>query len=233
MIKNLKRYLCDNKIRVGRPHDGGYVISAGHKYDLLLGAGIFDNVGFEDDFLDLNPGIPGLAFDKDALIDNSPRHPDRLKIIKKHISNHNSLISTTLVSESHGFSDIFLKMDIEGGEYKWINSFNFFKKFKQIIIEFHFLDSLKHDFYLESLEKLNRTHFLIHLHPNNCCPIHDYEGAMLPRVFECTFLRKDMIDNPITDFSSIPSPLDSANLSNAPDLALKGYPYTEFSKLKL
>ena len=62
--------------------------------------------------------------------------------------------------------NIFLKMDIEGGEYPWLHSLskNQLLKFKQIVIEFH-SPFLKYRY--DTLEKLSQTHFLVDIHGNN------------------------------------------------------------------
>jgi len=123
-------------------------------------------------------------------------------------------------------------MDIEGGEYNWIGNYEHFyenfNKFKQIVIEFHFIDKSLYSQYMGSIEKINKTHRLIHLHPNNCCGMITYRNQKIPKVFECTFLRKtEFEEEPEIDFSPIPSELDVKNVAKKEDIILTGHPYTE------
>jgi hypothetical protein len=224
----LTRYLHSEKVRVGSQGDGGYIIANNNEYDLFLSAGIEDNLDFEYEFLKTHPDIKGLAFDLESQIDKPKKQKDRLTIVKKHISNINSDHFTNLIEESWDYQNIFLKMDIEGGEYNWIYHHENFSKFKQMAIEFHFPNPNLYSHYMGAIKKINKTHRLIHLHPNNCCPPITYENQNIPTVFECTFLRKtEFKEEPEIDFSPIPSELDAKNIEENEEIILTGYPYTE------
>jgi len=224
----LIRYLHSEKIRFGSKGDGGYVIANNNEYDLFLSGGIEDNLDFEYEFLKINPDIKGLAFDLESQIDKPKEQEDRLTIVKKHISSTNSGCFTNLIEESWDYKNIFLKMDIEGAEYDWIYNYENFNKFKQIVIEFHFLNKSLYSHYMGSIKKINKTHRLIHLHPNNCCGTITYRNQNIPKVFECTFLRKtEFKEEPEIDFSPIPSELDAKNVTENEDIILTGQPYTE------
>lgn len=230
--QTLIRYLHSEKVRLGSRGDGGYIIANNSEYDLFLSAGIEDNLDFEYEFLKTHPNIKGLAFDLESQIDEPKEQKDRLTIVKKHISNINSDCFTNLIEESRDYENIFLKMDIEGGEYNWIGNYEHFyenfNKFKQIVIEFHFIDKSLYSQYMGSIEKINKTHRLIHLHPNNCCGMITYRNQKIPKVFECTFLRKtEFEEEPEIDFSPIPSELDVKNVAKKEDIILTGHPYTE------
>jgi len=226
--QTLIRYLHSEKIRLGSRGDGGYIIANNNEYDLFLSAGIEDNLDFEYEFLKTHPDIKGLAFDLESQIDKPKEQKDRLTIIKKHISNFNSDCFTDLINESWDYQNIFLKMDIEGGEYNWIYHYKDFNKFKQMVIEFHFHNESLYSYYIRSIGKINKTHKLIHLHPNNCCGTITYRNQNIPTVFECTFLRKtEFKEEPEIDFSPIPSELDAKNVIENEDIILTGHPYTE------
>tara|TARA_S200000501_G_scaffold372669_1_gene418228 strand:+ start:399 stop:1145 length:747 start_codon:yes stop_codon:yes gene_type:complete len=240
-LKNLKRYFFKDKIRLGKVNDGGYVIAKNLKYDLFLSAGIEDDISFEIDFLKLNPELKCFAYDKQSSIDQSPLK--NLEIIKKNISPNKSADTENLKDVSEKHKDIFLKMDIEGHEFEWINSFNLFKNIKQMVIEFHRIiepPRLRNEYHnskwgrnsaekerWKALEKINKTHYLIHLHPNNNCSEANgyYE---VPDLLELTFLRKTEFNYlPELDLSPIPSPLDIKNVKDKPEFNLSGYPYTK------
>lgn len=224
----LTRYLHSEKIRFGSKGDGGYVIANNNEYDFFLSAGIEDNLDFEYQFLENHPNIKGMAFDLESQINKPKRQKKRLTVVKKHISSGSSDNFTNLIEESWDYQNIFLKMDIEGGEYDWIYHYENFSKFKQMVIEFHFLNKSLYSHYMGSIKKINKTHRLIHLHPNNCCDTITYRNQNIPTVFECTFLRKtEFKEEPEIDFSPIPSELDEKNVAENEDITLTGHPYTE------
>jgi hypothetical protein len=105
-------------------------------------------------------------------------------------------------------------MDIEGGEIDWImktKQLNF-KKFKQIVIEFH--DLLENDLVIKCIQKINETHFLIHKHGNN----NSYSELGTPNVIELTFLRINEIKNLKLSQEVFPSKLDYPNSNLFPDI---------------
>jgi hypothetical protein len=102
-------------------------------------------------------------------------------------------------------------MDIEGGEIPWIKSLSDeqMNKFEQIVIEFHAPFSKNE---IDVFEKINRNHYLIHFHGNNCCGVRNHKGVDIPNVFECTYLNKKHFSNkPGLSKELIPSNLDMKN----------------------
>ncbi|WP_227624860.1 FkbM family methyltransferase [Helicobacter cetorum] len=123
--------------------------------------------------------------------------------IKKFIGCTNDEEFITLdawVNDSQvGEGDLMLQMDIEGGEYfALINaSDEVLNRFRIITLEVHNLQFLWDAHYFEvvqsALSKILKTHYCVHLHPNNCCGIFNYNGLDIVRVLECTFIRKDRV----------------------------------------
>jgi hypothetical protein len=111
-----------------------------------------------------------------------------LYFIKKNISPFNTETTTNLHEEIKNYNNIFLKMDIETYEFRWLNTLSTdqLNKFKQIVIEFHFpftIGNFTHlDIDIPILEKMNvfkklsETHTLVHFHSNNCCGMSTYEN---------------------------------------------------------
>jgi len=135
-------------------------------------------------------------------------------------------------------------MDIETNEFQWLEIIEkkHLLKLKQIVIEFHFVfedndwvDQLftqlsfpiSRDRRINCLKKLAETHYLIHFHPNNF----DnrtilYNNIEVPKVFECTYIRKDLCKSIHFNTKEIPdNVLDKKNTNNS-DIYLRGYPYT-------
>ncbi len=224
------------KIRIGSHGDGGYVIAWDKdlKYDLLLSGGVAQNIDFEDHFLNsyrqLNPDSDIHCFAFDGSVNNIPdnSNKDKIHFVKKMIGPKNNHKFSNLKHLINNHQNIFLKMDIERGEYPWFKSLshNDIKHFKQIAIEFH------HPLNWDVIKKINKTHKLIHFHGNNCnnCITIKHNGKLqkIPKAFECTFIRKD--NHSFTrSFDPIPGPLDNPNKKNTPDITLCGYPFNNKS----
>lgn len=82
---------------------------------------------------------------------------------------------------------IILKCDIEGSEYDIINQIiEHADRIEMLILEFHWIDKKKAIF-LESIKKLNKNFYIIHIHGNNHSGV--LEGG-LPMVQEITLINK-------------------------------------------
>ena len=207
-------YKCPfTKIRLGKDNDGGYVIAnlPNTKYTLLLSGGIESEITFEEAFIEKYPNAKCITFD--GTIDALPSTKNtRITFTKKNIGSENSETITNLHDIIDVHDTIFVKMDIEGSEIPWIKSLNDtqMNKFEQIVMEFHnpFSDSDA-----EAFDKLNRTHYLIHFHGNNCCGLNFHKGVNIPFVFECTYLHKRHFNEaPELNADLIPGSLDMKNI---------------------
>ena len=202
------------KKRVGKDYDGGYIIAEIPfvKYTTLIAGGILDYISFEEDFMNKYPNTKIYAFD--GTINNLPKENNKIKFIKKNIGFENNEDTTNLHDIINVNSRIFIKMDIEGGEIPWITSLSDeqMNKFEQIVMEFHWPFGDKE---IDVFDKLNKNHYLIHFHGNNCCGVRNHNGVIIPNVFECTYLHKKYFINiPELNKELIPSNLDMKNTSN-------------------
>jgi len=194
-------YDIDNRlIRIGPNEDGGYIIADGFEYDLFISCGIACDIRFEDDFLD-NYNIKCLAFD--GTINTFPSHKNNMEWIPKNIGYLNTEKSTDLKEYMQNKKKIFLKMDIEGSEFNWLDSMTEAELdcFSQIVIEYHW----PFDIYrMNMLKKLNKTHYIIHVHGNNGRYLYnirnisvDYNDIDIPEVFEVTYVNKRLFNKPL------------------------------------
>ena len=208
------------KKRYGQQYDGGYVICEipDIKYDLLLSAGIGDDDSFERAFLDAHPSLHCYAFDNS---DCETSHP-RCTFIQKCVATRNTDKETDFHEYLDTHNTIFLKMDIEGAEYPffWTLRDGDLDKFAQIAIEFHMPFLPKQ---AEVLKTLSQTHYLVHLHPNNCCGTQIIDGCAVPNLFECTYIHKRYISTPQFNTEALPMAIDMPNLPNKPDITI-GHP---------
>lgn len=191
-------YQFDEKIRFGNESDGGYVMcSLGDIYDCYISAGVSNEESFTRDFIEHYNIKKDHCFGFDGTIDNYPySFTKNINFIKKNISNVNDDNNTNIHDILTRYKNIFIKMDIEGYEYRWINSLTneMLNNIKQLVIEFHgVLDNSWNthlDEKISAWKKLNTTHYITHAHGNNYSD--SFEG--IPKTLEFTYINKCMFD---------------------------------------
>jgi hypothetical protein len=247
-INNYKKYInyfinyniYQPKIRLGTNGDGGYVIIDNLNYDLLVGCGINNDINFEFDFCN-KYNVKCLAFD--GTINNLPKIHKNITFIKKNIGIENSNTTDNLLNILNNYNNIFLKMDIETWEYHWFNivSLEQLNNISQMVIEFHYthLDNelvvkcfndrskyLSQNFRINILKKICKTHILVHFHCNNSCKTCNYNNVILPNVYECTFIRKDLVKNISYNYKILPdNTIDIKNSKNDTEIILNYFPF--------
>ena len=121
--------------------------------------------------------------------------------------------------------EAILQMDIEGCEYEVLHNVSegLLKKIRIIIIEFHKLHQLADRFSFSliasALKKLLKSHFVVHIHPNNNRKVLRIHGLEIPGTMEFSFLRKDRLISG-GQVSSFPHPLDVKCVSKKRDIVL-------------
>lgn len=230
LIEALEVYEFKNKVRGGIERDGGYVygeLDGG--YDCYISAGVSGEESFTQHFLEKYGLNEFQAYAFDGTIDAYPyQYTKSISYIKKNIDSYNDADHTNLAGLFQRFERMFLKMDIEGGEYPWLSSLSEedLKKCKQIVIEVHSITN-SHGFPFEEkskcLEKLAKTHYLIHAHGNNNGRI----LQILPDVLELTYIQKKYFtEPPLPNTQPMPIPgLDFANNPDKHDYQLHFYPF--------
>lgn len=187
-------------IRLGRRCDGGYVVPKELLCENLLTCGISDEVTFEEDYLKMINSANIHAFDgtiKDIPVSIKC---DKVAFHKKNIGsidNESEITLNKIIEEYFVNADkIFLKMDIEGGEYPGFETItrDNLLKFNCIVIEVHSLDQ-NYDSFESLMERIESEFILIHKHDNNCGKYFNYNGNIVPNVYELTFVRKDLISS--------------------------------------
>jgi hypothetical protein len=217
IINFLKVYDFSNKIRLGENMDGGYVIGdLSGNYDCYISAGVSDEESFSRDFINKYEMNETNSYAFDGTIRNYPyRYTNKITFIRRNIGAERNAKVSNLSHFTQTFNDIFLKMDIEGGEYPWLLFIdeNELSKFKQIAIEFHEINNhslgINHNDKIKCLQKLSNTHYLIHAHGNTNCGLTN----RIPNVIELTYIRKDYF-NEVPDLNKIKLPLDGLDFPN-------------------
>jgi hypothetical protein len=221
----------NNKIRLGSKGDGGYVIAVlNGGYDCYISAGVGGEESFSRDFIMIYGLNAYNCFAYDATIEQYPYHfTKNITYIRKNVGTFNSESTTNFSILTSKYNDIFLKIDIEGGEYHWLfgQTEEQLKKFKQIVIEYHGLTGdgfgCDYSYKVQCLQKLANTHYIVHAHGNNCgIKVHNF-----PDVLELTYVRKSEFTKPLSS-NRIPFPisgLDYKNNHERPDFVLDYYPF--------
>jgi len=203
---------AEDLTRIGRKNDGGYLISKSdlYKSEILVSLGISDDISFEKQFIK-EKNVDLIAYDgsltikfwiKRILVEflKNPLNFYALKIffsfknlfkgkrklIKKFvgldtIDKNYCTLSSILDNLDH--KDIFLKIDIEGYEYRLLNTLiSNHHNICGLVIEFHDCD-----IHLKEIESFlkNFKLKLVHVHANNYSPIRNSDK--LPLTLELTF----------------------------------------------
>jgi hypothetical protein len=238
-MENLILYSPEHPIRrIGKNNDGGYVIcSLPGTYDLLISGGVSNDISFEHQFLNLYPSLKCFAFD--GTVDSLPTIDQRITFVKKNLGKHESAETTNLKQYMDEYKDIFMKIDIEGHEFRLFPELeNYMSKIKQLVVEIHSpgdiklhphyfkgLNDIDHPFMFAMFSMINKTHTLVHVHANNGCKSHIYDGVILPNVFECTFVRNDFISDKVVNKKLLPLPIDMKNIDSKLDYSINYYPF--------
>jgi len=194
-INYLKIYNFDNKKRLGINEDGGYIIAIlNGSYDFYISAGVSTEESFTRDFIELYNMNKSNCAAFDGTINKYPtEYTDKIFFYKRNISAFKSNKTSNLNYFTDNYNDIFLKMDIEGSEYEWLNALNEsqLNKFKQIVIEFHGINDDSWNTILSDkikcFEKLSNTHYPVHIHGNNNGTL----TGKIPDTVEITYIRKN------------------------------------------
>jgi len=231
-LEFLKVYYFPNKIRLGIRSDGGYVLAdLSGTYDCYISGGVGREESFSKEFIEKYQMHEFNSFGIDASIESYPsEYTNNISYIKKNISDKDDASNTSLIYLTEIYNNIFLKIDIEGGEYSWLSFIpeRNLSKFKQIVIEVHGVNNdswgVPYSLKAECLEKLTKTHYLVHAHGNNARGTTHY----IPNVFELTYIRKDYFaDSPVLNTTPLPIlNLDYPNNINRPDHPLNMKPFT-------
>lgn len=227
------------KERIGKNYDGGYIVcDLMSPYDCFISGGIANDISFEQAFLNKYPQTPCFAFD--GTISKLPAEDTRICFVKKNLGKEETESLTNLHSAMEPYSNIFMKIDIEGHEFRLFPTFseNQMKKIKQLVLEIHSpgdmklhpnyfkdLSDITHSVMIEFLKKINETHTLVHLHPNNGCATYYVDDVHLPNVFECTYIRNDFVTQRIPNSETLPMPIDMPNIPNNPIVQFNKFPF--------
>jgi hypothetical protein len=228
LIRRLRARSCAAPlIRVGGNSDGGYLIPddlEGIEY--CFSPGVNRTADFENELADRNIR----SFLADYSVEQPPLSRPEFVFDRKFIGARNDEIFMTLDDWKQKYlpdyrGDLLLQMDIEGGEYEVLLSatMELLSSFRIIVVELHSLERLFDPFAFSIIrscfEKLLRSFYVVHAHPNNCRGMVMHHGIGIPDVVEMTLYSRSR-GQPGAYRSDYPHPLDVDNCKARPTLTL-------------
>jgi hypothetical protein len=209
------------KIRIGGPADGGYVML--DDFNGIVGAcsfGVNDDDSWDKDIASREIDV----HQYDHTIVQAPTRTARLSFFHEMIAGKDHLTGTSLTKAvgRHAEGPLVLKSDIEGSEWEVFASTeaSTLARFSQIVCEFHSFGSIvKDDFFAQAeraLLKLSEAFAVVHIHANNSAPFLILGGVPFPSVLEVTFASKRHYKFTDSDVF-YPTDLDRPNAPSLPD----------------
>ena len=210
-------------IRIGGNNDGGYLIpNILDQIEFCFSPGVGSTSSFEDHLLNFNIK----SYLADGTVDYNGKHD----FIKKNLSSFNDENNITLESwvnekiKNQSNNNLLLQMDIEGSEIETLYKINIatLDRFKCIIIEFHNFLSILNFFglkiYSDIFNKILKTHYIVHIHPNNNCYNLKIIKNNIPDTLEITFINKKIVKYVQSINFNLPHSLDQKNVPNLRDI---------------
>jgi hypothetical protein len=219
IIKYLKpQNVFLTKKRLGPHEDGGYVMPEFilENCNALMTYGVGNDIRYEEEFSRLyNKNV----YLFDHTIENTGWEKDKLKFIPEGLGIGEKCKEWYQHYEELNLSgDVFLKIDIEGGEFNYINTTDLTKMAEKVIglsLEIHWIDDLNNRIQAISLlKKLSDNFILCHIHGNSWGDLWEYDGYQIPKVLELSFINKKFVENFEPDIQKYP--IEGLDISNCP-----------------
>jgi len=212
------------KVRIGGPNDGGYVMVddfAGLEQAISVGIGT-------DVSWDLDIAARGMqVFQFDHTVNGPPAAHPRFRFRQVRLgvrSRPPAMLSLgDFLSECVG--PVVGKIDIEGDEWPVFAEIDTptLKRFRQLVIEFHFMALLTADVFFsrafKAMKNINKTHQTVHVHGNNYSTMVEVGEFVLPDVVEITFASRSHYRF-FDELTPYPTQLDAPNNPRAPDMPI-------------
>lgn len=227
------RLAAAGKIRVGRPHDGGYVmVDDIESNDCAISLGIDGDVSW--DFAVAERGLSIHQFDH--TVDGPPQpHPkfifQKRRIAPDDSSNRISLDTAVNERVAAGARRIILKIDIEGDEWACLETVrpSSLAHCTQIICEFHHLNRLADPDFANAayrvFARLREDFFVCHVHANNCGDLCNVGNTCFPDTLEVTFASRRHYQ-PVDEVEIFPTAIDMPNQPGRADIFLGAFRFT-------
>ena len=229
-LKFMAPVIVPDLIRIGKDWDGGYIISARSVDDAtgMLSLGVNNDWSFDQEWRAQKPHDRIHAYDGTI----SPTRFDAglrgsyQKFFGNQAEHFPVNVGATSCVGQSSFDDVmirmnrdrvFLKMDIEGGEWQLTDAIMAHASaITGAVIEFHNTHSLR-DLFCATMRRYQEHFHIIHIHPNTSC---GYAQDNFPTVVEISFLNRDLWSGTDTRLECHVADLDQPNLPDTEDVAL-------------
>jgi hypothetical protein len=187
--------------RIGPKKDSGYITVDMFERPLLISGGAGKNIDFEVAFAERGSQV--LIFD--PTIDILPKLHENITHFKiglegemsnkfKKSIDLNEILKMAKASSLNN-PGIYLKLDIEGSEWKLLDkNLKTLNHFDQIFIEFHDLHRLTDNRFRKSYLRVNKylieNFYFVSVASNNWSQFINFGKSFTPLVYECTLLNK-------------------------------------------
>jgi len=228
MLRKLtpKRAIGVDKLRVGCPYDGGYVMLDDFRGIVVaVSCGVGSNWAWDHEIAER--GIRVRQFDEKAY--SSEGEWPLIDLTAVRISGSSRAGQITLDEIVAGLNvapaTALLKIDIEGAEWEVFETVGdaALSAFSQIVVEFHGLgratDETRLSKYEVAIEKLNRHFQSVHVHGNNHSPFVTVHHVVVPDVIEISFASRRRFEF-VDSIETFPTAIDMPNRRFAQDLWL-------------
>ncbi len=215
-----------DKIRLGNPSDGGYVIPK----DILpliqsvYTYGVENDVSFEEDLIKM-ASVPVRLYDHtiDALPVNNKNFFFKKQGIARNKHGAFDTFRNHVIENGDTDKRILLKIDIEGHEWDVISDIidTEYKNIVAIILEMHGFDRYAYTRkYIRVLKKINSRFTLVHIHGNNTCGVIKVSGKKIPILCELTLINNRLVSERKALNEQLPSRVDRPNQPHLEDIVL-------------
>ena len=243
-LKELQPFelLNSSRIRLGSDADGGYVLLDRRLEDIevIYSYGVGNNYDFELMFCEKYDAIARLF---DHTIDKPSFKKDFFHFKKEGVGSKKTEHLNTIENHIKQYGDrnkkLILKMDVEGAEWDVLyhTPSAILELFEQIIIEIHFLHSIKPNYDGINLSKsridkktnvirnINKLFYLYHVHANNYEPLFYIDQFKLPNTMELTFVNKKYFKLTKNSKTIFPTEFDRPSWEKREEINLHFWPF--------
>lgn len=212
-LTNIRKLTDAGEIRVGQDGDGGYVMADFlSREKIAYSIGIGSDVSWDRQMADAGYEV----YMYDHTIRKCPEENSRFhwrKIGIGGVAEPPKIMTFEDMLKANRHLDMqgmVLKMDVEGAEWDVLDllSEDILRKFDQIVMELHgLLDVRNAKKILRGLEKLSRSHEVIHIHGNNLSRRQFTGNLITPNCIEITYVLRGQYQTERCD-GFLPTALD-------------------------